>query len=94
MATSRILPRIICKAKNAITGKSNLRAVLLLIDKMMLSCVTNQTEDMSAWRSSGLWNEDNCLYQRTALKNVSFEVGIQDSNSSPSQYLHAIIKGA
>lgn len=59
----------------------------------MLSCVTNQTEDMSAWGSSGLWNEDNCLYQRTRLKNVSFEVGIQDSNPSPSQYLHAIIKG-
>lgn len=49
----------------------------------MLSWVTNQTKDMAAWGWAGLTNEENCLSQRTRLKNVSFEVEIQASNSSP-----------
>jgi len=48
----------------------------------MLSCVTNQTEDMAGWGSAGLTNEENCLSQRTRLNNVRFEVGIRVSNSS------------
>lgn len=59
----------------------------------MLSCVTSQTEDVAARGSAGLTNEENCLSQRTRLKNASFEVGIQVSNSSLWQYLYAVIKG-
>lgn len=45
------------KAKNIITEKSNLRAVLLLIEKMLLSCVTSHSEDVAARGSTGLTNE-------------------------------------